>query len=314
MKLVQRRHTFNFYESFSDLIFCALVLFVVLVLFLVLKVNRGAVVLQRNQAEHAKAVAGYETAVEHLESARGELNAQQLEVARMMGTNRFSGQVGATTFTLAFKRINDEYRYIPLPPAVVDRFSTRERIDETDQEMFEAGYDLMLEQLRHARPFTEEELLAMIAALERNPPDRGEATGSLHFRTHASASGIASDMLDRNMRQSGSGRIRDFQYYFFNEFIRMISRAPREYPNAPQTIPVLHFTIDAEQQRIVLGHRRFRPRDMVQILGAFGHGGVIVEYAPPEGETLDLPQWVIDDVLEPSGFTNRAPDTSQFSP
>lgn len=36
---VQRRDTFNFYESFSDLIFCTLVLFVVLVLFLAVNIK-----------------------------------------------------------------------------------------------------------------------------------------------------------------------------------------------------------------------------------------------------------------------------------
>lgn len=37
---IRRRDSFNFYESFSDLIFCTLVLFLVLVLFLSLNVNR----------------------------------------------------------------------------------------------------------------------------------------------------------------------------------------------------------------------------------------------------------------------------------
>ena len=40
MRILEEKSSFNFYESFSDLIFCTLVLFLVLVLFLALNVNR----------------------------------------------------------------------------------------------------------------------------------------------------------------------------------------------------------------------------------------------------------------------------------
>ena len=54
MRLREERSTFNFYESFSDLIFCTLVLFVVLVSVLAVNVHRRATVLTERQANLLK--------------------------------------------------------------------------------------------------------------------------------------------------------------------------------------------------------------------------------------------------------------------
>ena len=54
LNLPQRKSTFNFYESFSDLVFCTLVLFLVLILFLAVNVNQKVVAVQEVEQEVAQ--------------------------------------------------------------------------------------------------------------------------------------------------------------------------------------------------------------------------------------------------------------------
>lgn len=58
--LPKRKSTFSFYESFSDLVFCTLVMFLVLVLFLAMNVNQKQVAVEGEQQELSEIRAGTE--------------------------------------------------------------------------------------------------------------------------------------------------------------------------------------------------------------------------------------------------------------
>lgn len=66
--LPKRKSTFNFYESFSDLVFCALVMFLVLVLFLAMNVNQKQEQVEVNQQAVLQTRAQIEQEAEELQA------------------------------------------------------------------------------------------------------------------------------------------------------------------------------------------------------------------------------------------------------
>ncbi|MEM7681734.1 MAG: hypothetical protein AAF288_07245 [Planctomycetota bacterium] len=95
--LSRKRSAFNFFESFSDLVFCALVMFLVLVLFLAVRVGQRAEAVEdsaRQVADRRVELSGLEAELAdgrgRLEERQSELDMlqQQLTEARAMLTNQ----------------------------------------------------------------------------------------------------------------------------------------------------------------------------------------------------------------------------------
>jgi len=82
INLPKRKSTFNFFESFSDLVFCTLVLFLVLVLFLAMNVNQKAEAIEIEGETQRQEIAAEITQLE----ADRELARQALEDAQAQNT------------------------------------------------------------------------------------------------------------------------------------------------------------------------------------------------------------------------------------
>ncbi|MFI4859250.1 MAG: hypothetical protein ACIAXF_01075 [Phycisphaerales bacterium JB063] len=70
--------------------------------------------------------------------------------------------------------------------------------------------------------------------------------------------------------------------------------------------PTLLFDVDTRRGDIIIERERFSPEQFRRVLDALGGGGAVVEYVGSIGP-YDLPEWVMAECLEPTGFVNRAP-------
>ncbi|MEM1354880.1 MAG: PDZ domain-containing protein [Planctomycetota bacterium] len=71
INLPKRKSTFNFFEAFSDLVFCTLVMFLVLILFLAMNVNQKAVAVEEDQEQVTAEIAAIQ---DRREQAEAELS------------------------------------------------------------------------------------------------------------------------------------------------------------------------------------------------------------------------------------------------
>jgi hypothetical protein len=114
--LPKRKSTFNFFESFSDLVFCTLVMFLVLVLFLAMNVNQKqeqvesdqqAVTLTRTEIEQAKVDAERELA-EQLRLREEAKDVFDREMARVEAQRKEIIDKAQAAMTAERKRIEAE--------------------------------------------------------------------------------------------------------------------------------------------------------------------------------------------------------------
>lgn len=130
MQLITRRENTSFYESFSDLIFCTLVLFIILVMILSLSVNEQV----ESYAEEQQAI------TEKLKAQKAELallerqaSEERQRLSSMLGGTRFTSHFGDTYLHIVCDTISDPPRYWPVPSTYFDDASTN-FINETDEE------------------------------------------------------------------------------------------------------------------------------------------------------------------------------------
>ncbi len=130
MQLITRRENTSFYESFSDLIFCTLVLFIILVMILSLSVNEQV----ESYAEEQQAI------TEKLKAQKAELSQLERQAAEerqrlssMLGGTRFTSHFGDTKLYIVCDSISDPPRYWPVPSTYFDDLSTN-YVDETDED------------------------------------------------------------------------------------------------------------------------------------------------------------------------------------
>lgn len=112
MQLITRRESTSFYESFSDLIFCTLVLFIILVMILSLSVNEQV----ESYAEEQQAI------TEKLEAQKAELallerqaSEERQRLSSMLGGTRFISHFGETYLYIVCDTISNPPRYWPVP-------------------------------------------------------------------------------------------------------------------------------------------------------------------------------------------------------
>ncbi|QDT44980.1 hypothetical protein Pan241w_50970 [Gimesia alba] len=130
MQLITRRENTSFYESFSDLIFCTLVLFIILVMILSLSVNEQV----ESYAEEQQAI------TEKLKAQKAELallkrqaSEERQRLSSMLGGTRFTSHFGDTYLYIVCDTVSDPPRYWPVPSTYFDDASTS-FINETDED------------------------------------------------------------------------------------------------------------------------------------------------------------------------------------
>ncbi|MEO0475323.1 MAG: PDZ domain-containing protein [Planctomycetota bacterium] len=75
--------------------------------------------------------------------------------------------------------------------------------------------------------------------------------------------------------------------------------------------PALRFDAAPSGDEVMIGEERFSLGQFRRILEALGGGGVVVEYAAKEGPR-DLPDWLYEGALRPTGFVIRAPQLDKL--
>lgn len=75
--------------------------------------------------------------------------------------------------------------------------------------------------------------------------------------------------------------------------------------------PALRFDAAPSGDEVVIGEQRFSLDQFRRILESLGGGGVVVEYEPKDGPR-DLPDWLYDGALRPTGFVIRAPQLDKL--
>lgn len=157
MQLITRRENTSFYESFSDLIFCTLVLFIILVMILSLSVNEQV----ESYAEEQQAI------TEKLKAQKAELallkrqaSEERQRLSSMLGGTRFTSHFGDTYLYIVCDTISDPPRYWPVPSTYFDDASTS-FINETDEDQKKRLRTIradILELTENNRPYRAEEL------------------------------------------------------------------------------------------------------------------------------------------------------------
>jgi len=112
MQLMRKKSDGSFYESFSDLIFCALVLFVALVM--VLAANVGA-------------------QVESLKNVKADLEESKNKLKSAVNSHRYTGASSTPSLSLAIDVRENEPRFFFTPRAYIDSLSTP-NINETEEQ------------------------------------------------------------------------------------------------------------------------------------------------------------------------------------
>lgn len=75
--------------------------------------------------------------------------------------------------------------------------------------------------------------------------------------------------------------------------------------------PALRFDAAPSGDEVIIGDQRFSLGQFRRILEALGGGGVVVEYQAKEGPR-DLPDWLYEGALRPTGFVIRAPQLDKL--
>jgi hypothetical protein len=130
MQLGRRRSESNFYESFSDLIFCALVLFVALVMVLAANVGVQVDSLQDAQTQ--------------LAAAQTDVDASRQQLESIVNTHRYTGASSQPTFTLAIDVRTDASKVFFVPMSFFHRY-TVDIINETEEQSVERRRAALLE-------------------------------------------------------------------------------------------------------------------------------------------------------------------------
>ena len=375
-----RNTSSGFYEAFSDLIFCTLVLVLFLLVAIVISLD-----------EHVEAAA---EATVKARSAR-----EQLQV--LVGSNRFTGRTGLSRVLFMQDASKETRRYWFVPTALNSRFQTgvfgeslkqkEERQDKILTEVREitrsersysisefnsllyAGtstyweptgtptkpslgfeFSLVTEtgNLRIVDIFpgssAQEEGLerddTIVAVNGNRPPKLSEANGDtviltierkrpqpndgsaptirdvsvvrrpLHFKRqrlrpiHNPAYSHIATRLSGNARFIGAAadRIRKAAFKGISP-----SNSDKEArPQATIGVPTVYLDVDPLEERVTIGGVSMSPDDCVAFIRSASGRGVVIECKM--AEETPLPSWIVEKILRPTGFLNRAPTAGMW--
>jgi hypothetical protein len=145
MQLMHRRSDGSFYESFSDLIFCALVLFVALVM--VLAANVGV-------------------QVDSLKTVQADLEQSKEKLKSAVNSHRYTGASSAPVLSLAIDVRQREPRYFFIPRVYMDSFDIPIINETADQALLRQRTAIfgMSESVEQQRGLTKEEFQSVLKA------------------------------------------------------------------------------------------------------------------------------------------------------
>lgn len=332
MQVIRTESASSFYESFSDLIFCTLVLFILLFLVLALSVDRqvkavpqeappnqpAAPVIDitqlqdelrqtKRELEQTKirlSVLQQGEAVEEqldLRQQQDELSVQKQQLSQLLGSNRFVGRSGRSLIHVAVNiRPAGGWKYVPYPPQLQNDFEVRRNGETNDEQRLREmlARSEMRTLARQSRSYSAHELQQMLTAgLQRYRTKDGNA-GSVHLQIAGAFTSLLSGA--RNVKGEAVDQ---------TMIARLISTDLfREFGNATDddvpmgTVPVLQFQLSGQATRpLSCGGILLSCADAVHLLNAFGGRGVAVEIQP------EAPDWFLNEVLKPTGYINRAP-------
>ena len=330
MQVIRTESSSSFYESFSDLIFCTLVLFILLFLVLAISVDKQVTVKnepnERQPAGPAIDVSALQQQLQQAEQERdklkirlsvmktpdlqlmeqdlrqqqNELTVQRQQLRQLLGSNRFVGRSGRTVLNLAVNVApTGHWKYVPYPEQLDQDFSVS-RNGETV-----AGAELrkmvarteFRSLARRSRQYTAIELEnILIDGVQRYQED--DQAKSVVIQMAGAFSSLFSGA--RNIRGEVTSERLLQKHQSVDVFREFGQRTDNDVPRG--TLPVLQLQLTGEpHHRLSCGGVRLSTEDVVHLLNAFSGRGVAVEVQP------EAPDWFLEEVLQPTGYINRAP-------
>ena len=373
-----RNTSSGFYEAFSDLIFCTLVLVLFLLVAIVISLD-----------EHVEAAA------EETNKARSAR--QQLQV--LVGSNRFTGRTGRSHVLFMQDASKNARRYWFVPAELYSSYqlniiseSPKQREERREKILSEirkisreqrsysaseindlliAGTSNYWEPTGTATPprfgfmherdnktqnlriidvvpgssAQEEGLIrgdTIVAINGKSPPDPDEANGdtasvTIERRQPNSDSGhiILEVSLVRRRSHFKLNRLRELHFSIFSYVATQLNGTDRltgpaadrinktpfkdiPLPNSdkrarPQStigVPTVYLDVSPLEERVTIGGVSMSPDDCVAFIRSASGRGVVIECKL--AEDAPLPSWIVERILRPTGFLNRAPTVGMW--
>lgn len=336
MQLITRKSQFSFFEAFSDMIFCTLVMFIVLFVVLAATMEkrvdaarvpaespeeseakiaelRQELEIERNKnvelvtqiADLTKMKSQLPASVDDDVDGLAEVEGLKMELKHLLGSNRFTGRRGDTTVVFASDIAGVVRRHWFVPVALAERYqanihneSAAER-REREKACREAFKVITLTQ----RSYTDEEMSNILVGGLSQYSD-GDVAREFVLSSAVYFSALASGIYDTsgNLVSSDQYTARLLDSLSENPFagINSANATVAKMDEVSGSLPTIHFDVNGEDE-LVVGGVAVTAENAKAILSAFGERGVAAEFHP------STPDWVMDRVLEPTGYVNRVP-------
>lgn len=329
MQVLSKKSANNFYETFSDLLFCTLVLFIMLFLMLAAAMEKRveAVIeatedpqklIEQVQAERDRAqklqteldslmaTIGDDPDVEKLKESlakqAADVEGLKNELKQLVGSNRFTGRSGLTFVNFATDHSGTERRHWFLPQPLSEKMSVSIH-KETAAEAAARKKLCRLEfaaLVRASEGFTDKQVSSIVANGSTLYQVSDEKPVRMHLQTSGQFSVFATGVVDLDGEITAKGaliyKITDEAFDGLNEDNAFT--AP--LTEITGTIPSLIF-FPHEDRTLTIGGVNVNIFDARGIILAIGGRGAAVEFRP------STPDWVVDEILKPTGYVNRVP-------
>ena len=197
MQLITRRESTSFYESFSDLIFCTLVLFIILVMILSLSVNEQVETYAKEQEEiNQKLVAQNNELMkkrEELSKIEKEVEKEKHRINELKGETRFRSHFGKAYFYMACDSISQPPRYWPIPYIYFHEINTN-RIGLSEDEKKARVIEIekrVLELSKNNRSYSAQELGTILGSFSYyTTSESGQISRGLNIPTIQTKNGL----------------------------------------------------------------------------------------------------------------------------
>ncbi|WP_145348439.1 hypothetical protein [Rosistilla ulvae] len=318
----------NVYETFADLIFCALIVLVLFVLTLAVEVSQRVRAKIPEVAEvtvvediHQLSVDEVAELSEKLQKQRAEMNAQREQMLRQQeqietlranaskqadavaskmaaldGEQRFTGATEPASVLLAYEYEREKLVFIRRKE--FDHATTR-RGGETTVEFLTRQVREMVDLAlasRKQRFYTIEEANAIYAAFSEyqqiNPSDDSYSISSERIGVIYASKLSGYIAGDKTLSDSAVAVI---ERVINSNFDQTSGESDAMYPAA---------TVIVGDQQLMLNGVALTAKDFKDILLAFGGRGVMLDF---EGYTGKAPDWLVKQVLEPTGYIGKTP-------
>lgn len=337
MQVIKTESNGSFYESFSDLIFCTLVLFILLFLVMALSVDKqitaepepveqqaipvdNSVELRKQLAQAEQRARNAEIRLAALTQEEGDRSAADVKLQKqerelavkkrqfddLLGSNRFVGRSGESRINLAVDISPARgWRYIPYPENLQQEHDVAvngesERQKKLRQTLARTKF---ARHSRSARRYTADQVMAIMTDGVQRYRKKDNSAGTVRLTTAGQFSAWLSGALDLNGDISNAEMATRFLTV---DRFRELNSTGRNDDDTPKgTLPVLLFELTSElRQPLSCGGVKMSAEDAVVLINSFHGRGVAVEVSP------EAPDWFMEQVLRPTGYVNRAPSVT----